>query len=103
MLNIDYSTPRKFLMSLGLTLVILSFIIIFSLTLISIERLDKVMEISSQCQSLGQEMINQYTQALEHLIEIGYFVLTLSKGLIVLGSILFFIGLIIWRKNKWKD
>jgi hypothetical protein len=98
MLNIDYSSPRKFLMSLGLTLIFSGYIIVFLSGIFSVEQIRNTDNFLSTTKNVNE--VN-YVYTKDKLIldgagsagKVGF--LSVSAGILLLS-----IGTIIWIKTK---
>ena len=100
MLNIDYSTPRKFLISFGVTICLLGFIIFFGAGMFMGERLDSLKGAIIENNSLVMDLYNQtYPNIFKTLTMINYF----SVILVILGAICFLIGIYAWGKENKKN
>ena len=98
MLNIDYSTPRKFLMSLGLTLILFSFLVFFGTGYFIMDRMDMLSNVAS----INITVINNlYSQVYsQHLASIVNYFEKLYRALFITGSLSFLLGIILWIKYK---
>jgi|GEM_PF-6828950 len=93
MLDMDYSSCRKFLISLGLNLIFISFSIITFILTFSSDRFDKLAEIS-KLNDTG--ITNAYISAYSNLPSAINIILISSIICLILGLILFFIGITQW-------
>ncbi len=107
MLNIDYSTPRKFLMSSGITCIFLGFLLIFGATVFLFERVDKGIEQTITLIDLGygagKEVIEEITiisDISQTVVDLTNKCYTIAFSLIGIGGIFFLVGVLMWIKGK---
>ena len=105
MLNIDYSDKRKFLMSLGITMIFIGALFYFGTMVFIVERTENALK-SVIVENLENPEVQAYNQGL------GIIYSTIMKGavvpvvisafLVILGFIFLLWGVEIWRKEDWK-
>ncbi len=101
MLNIDYSTRRKFLMSCGMTFMFLGVLLFLILSAFFIERTDNFLDTIDKkiekCDS-NDTFMGVFESTLRG-VKVFYVV---SLNLIFLGLLLFIAGLFLWIFRKEK-
>lgn len=97
MLNIDYNTPRKFMMSFGLALIVVGFIVFFSAGIFMTERVDKLGEVMQENNS---DVMNLYDQTHPNIISTLITVNILSMIFIFSGILILLIGILIWVREE---
>lgn len=97
MLNVDYDTPRKFMMSFGLALIVVGFIVFFSAGIFMTERVDKLGEVIRENNS---DVMNLYDQTHPNIISTLITVNILSMIFIFSGIFLLLIGILTWAKEE---
>lgn len=91
MLDIDYSNPRKFLMSAGINMIFLGALIWLSGNIILFKEHKALLDVLNT-EELAQVFLSQ-------LNRVAWFAIILAVG----GFIFFLIGFFRWKKNGWKD
>jgi len=99
MLNIDYSTKRKFVLSLGITMIFLGVLLYFSTNLFMAERIDKSIE-QVYRDINNTEYIETINKIFDAQLEIAIFARDFSVGLIFFGIIFASAGIALWIKKE---
>ena len=91
MLDINYSNIRKFLMSLGITMVFFGAFIWLSGDVLLFKEHKILLDILNN-NELAKSFLSQ-------LNRVAWYAISLTIG----GLVIFLIGVNEWKKNKWKD
>jgi len=106
MLNIDYSNKRKFLMSLGITLIFFGFLLYFGTAIFVVERTENIFEnwITENPEDPNVQDYNQYLEEIHVTILRGAIIPMVFSGILMLvGFLLLIYGYKIWKYDNFKD
>jgi len=101
MLNINYSSLRKFLISLGINLMFYGFLIYYSAEIFIVGRLDQLVNFISIS---NDDVIKNFIETNYKIIDGARTVITVGERCVIVGAVLLIAGLSLWiiesNKNK---